>query len=652
MRYLFILFCFLAVRVFAQQPSAILARLNAAPESERVKLYMILSRSYTATQPDSAVHYANEGMRLAERRNDRQGQAALLLELGQINMLHRHPELARSFYNEALGLYRRLQDAAGVAHTYDQLGVLDNSSSDFNQALKYYQDTRDSSGLIETYAAMGQAAAGKGEPEKALSWYLRALTQYEHRKQQPEAYFVLLENIGQLYQRKGDSLTALHYLQEGLRQSRRQGSRASEVHLLNDEGRLFAQDHQELEALAQYKQALTEAKKFRQPDEQAEALIGIAGILKQQDAGASILDLQQALVIAKGLQEPKLAARIYEALAGVYRQQKNYGEAMAALEENHHLVDSLLGSDTVKEIAALDSSYVLERSREKVGILQRLNRIEKISLNLGLVAMLVVLVLLALLWRYLRKIKRLNAELKNVNEELTNSNRVKDTLFSVIGHDLKGPAGSAAQLFELMETESFTPEEMKGMIAELRKQTRASLELLQSLFEWGKAQLQGIQVRPVDFDPAPVVDRCISLLTQQAGQKNISLHMEVPEGLLLHADPDHFEFVIRNLLSNAIKFSHAGGHIEVKAALTVGAGEAVFAVKDTGVGISEAQQALFLTSNLQVSFGTRQEKGSGLGLLLTKDFIKANHGRIWLASEKGKGTTFFVAIPAKLLTID
>lgn len=626
MRYLLVLFGLLTLPALAQQPT---------PESAKVKLYLSLSRSYALSQPDSAVHYANEGIKLAEQQNDRESLAALLEQLGQINALHHHAELARSFFNEALGMYRRLHDAAGIAHTYDQLGLLDGNTQNFSQALKY---DRDSSGLAETYENMGRSLEEKGEHENALSYYLRALTQYENRKQKPEAYFMLLENIGGLYQKKGDYKNALHYLQEGIRNSQTQRGRDTEVHLLNAEGRLFAQEHDPLKALALFKQALAEAKRYRQPDEQAEALIQIAGILKKQDAGTSIRDLKQALAIARELHEPKLEARIYEALSGVYRQQKNYGEAMAALDDQHHLLDSLLQADTARDVAALDSSYVLERSREKVGALQQLNRLEKISLNAGLVTLLVILLLLALLWRYLRKIRRLN-------EELSNSNRVKDTLFSVIGHDLKGPAGSAAQLFELMETEDFTPEEMKGMIAELRKQTKASLELLQSLFEWGKAQLQGSRVNPADFDPAPVVERCISFLSQQAGQKNISLHMEVPAGLLLHADPDHFEFVIRNLLSNAIKFSHAGGRIDVKAASPID-DTTIFAVKDGGIGISKAQQAVFLTSNLQVSFGTRQEKGSGLGLLLTKDFIKANHGRIWLESEEGKGTTFFIAMPA------
>ncbi|RVU02424.1 tetratricopeptide repeat protein [Mucilaginibacter limnophilus] len=644
MRYFFVLLNFLAVVAFAQQRPQ-LPNLKTTPDSRKVQAYITISKAFEASQPDSAVHYANEGMRFAEKRKDQNGQAQLLLRLGNINATHRHTDLARRFYNESLTMFRRLRDAEGVARTYDALGLLDGTeknlpaaTQNLHEALKLYKNKRDSSGIIETYEGLGRVYAQKGDTEKALSYYLRALDYYHHHKTKPEAYFVLLENISNIYQKKGNTAAAMHYLKEGLDNSKQQALRDTEPHLLNEEGKVFEQTHDQLKALSAYKEAFAEAKRYKQPEEQAQALINIAALLKKQDTKTSLSDLKLALNIAKGLKQPQLEANIYKAMAGVYQQEKNYREAMEALEEQHRLLDSLLQADTAKDIASLDSSYALESSREKIGNLEDINRKERTELILGLIILVIVIIMLIGLVVYLRKIKRLN-------EELRNSNRIKDTLFSVIGHDLKGPAGSAAQLFELMETEEFTEEELRGMIAELRKQTTASLELLKALFEWGKAQLQGIKVNPSDFDPKPVIARTIHLLSAQAAQKNISIDEKIAEYLLIHADADHFEFIIRNLLSNAIKFTYNGGSIQLAANLVTDKKEVVFSVSDSGIGISKAQQQVFLSGNLNVSFGTAKEKGSGLGLMLTKDFIKANNGRIWLESQEGTGTTFYVALP-------
>lgn len=635
---LILLFC-IPVTVLAQTPAQQLSRLPSTSEPEKIRIYRSLSQYYAQEQPDSAVYYLNKGVTLAEKNKDDTALADLLLQLGEINALHKHLSLARQFYNESLALFRRLHDPAGVARSYDDLGLLDGNAGDFTRAMRYYHDSRDSLGIVVTYTDMGKAAEEKGQSDQALSFYLRALTQYEHRGHKPEAYFNLLETIGHLYERRGDTKHALYYLGEGVRDSLGQGMQEQAAHLLNAEGEAFEQRKDTRSALAAYKEALTDAGKFHQSDEQAEALLHIAEILKKTDSSGSIADLKQALVIAKALHHPQLEARIYAALAAVYRQQKDYGEAMTALSEQRNLVDSLLNAGTLKEVTALDSSYALERAHEKLLYFEQVNHLERIFLWCGLAVIIIVLCLLVMLLWYLQKTRRLNSE-------LIASNRVKDTLFSVIGHDLKGPAGSAAQLFELMDTEELSADEMKLMVKELRKQTAASLELLQALFEWGKSQLQGVKVQPVDFNPKPVVERCIQLLSQQAALKGIRMENQLPDHLNLHADINHYEFIIRNLLSNAIKFSYEGGMISVGAQVPVTNRHVIFSVSDQGIGIAPEQQAIFLSGNLKVNFGTQKEKGSGLGLLLTKDFIKANNGRIWLESEIGKGSTFFVTMPA------
>jgi tetratricopeptide (TPR) repeat protein len=343
----------------------------------QIRRYLALSRQFEKEQPDSAVYYAGLGVTLAEKTKKETLLADLLLQLGEVNMRHHHTDLARQFYNKALGLFRRQHDAGGVARTYDALGLLDADTADFGRAMQYYRDSRDSSGIITTYIAMGKAAQQKGRQEQAISHYLRALAQYEHREHRPEAYYSLLETVGRLYEAKGDTATAMHYFRSGIRDSLQEGLPETAVHLMNAEGEILEQQHEEKRALAVYKQALAEARRQHQADEQAEALLHIAGILKQTDAKSSITDLKQALVLAEKLRQPQLEARIYAALAAVYRQEKNYGEAMNALEEQHRLVDSLLRTDTVKEINALENSYALESSEEKVSNLQHINRLER-----------------------------------------------------------------------------------------------------------------------------------------------------------------------------------------------------------------------------------------------------------------------------------
>lgn len=630
---------------FAQQPvSALQAKLKSNfPDSSKISICLEISQIYAPGQPDSAVSYCNQGMKLAEKLNDKDKQGLILLQLGRINSLHHHPELARRFYNDALSIFRNLHHVKGVAMAYDELGLLDGEQQnittatlDLGHTMKYYHDANDSTGVLTTYYDLGSVYEKKGEAEKALSFYLKALVQYEHRKEKPDAYFRLLERIGQLYLKKGDPNKALRYLQEGVNHSNTPVLRDTQINLLSEEGQVLEQEGEKLKALGLYKQALEVAKKFNRPQEQAKALVSIAGILKREDVTQSLVDLKKALQIADDIHQPQLQATIYGALAGVYRQQKDYKEAMIALEEHHRLIDSLLGADTTKEIAALDSSYVLESSREQIGSLKQVAKQEKAELGLGMVILIVVTTVLLLLWVYLWQVRRLNNELRA-------SNRIKDTLFSVIGHDLKGPAGSASQLFEMMETEEFSEEELRGLIAELRKQTTASFDLLNTLFEWGNAQLQGVKANAVRIDTKWILNNNINLLLQQAVLKRIIITDHTAADACIFADRNQVDFVFRNLLSNAIKFTYEGGHIDI--AMRKDQDEIIYSVKDDGVGISDEQQKQFLKTSLQVSFGTGGEKGSGLGLLLIKEFMKANRGRIWLESKKGEGTVFYVAFP-------
>ncbi len=249
------------------------------------------------------------------------------------------------------------------------------------------------------------------------------------------------------------------------------------------------------------------------------------------------------------------------------------------------------------------------------------------------------------------RLKRANENLKTANELLSEANAAKDRLFSVIAHDLRGPIGSLWQTVEIM-TES--PAELeRDLQAELLKSLSLSVKgvhyLLENLLYWAGSQSGHIPFHPGPVRLSDIIVPNISLSESMARSKNIRLSSRiVPDNggqeILVWADREMMEIVVRNLLSNALKFTHDFGEVSVSAVRKDN--EAEISVTDTGLGIrSENIGKLFSLHEHFSTRGTRSEKGSGLGLLLCRDFTEKNRGRIWVESTEGKGSVFRFTLP-------
>lgn len=392
----------------------------------------------------------------------------------------------------------------------------------------------------------------------------------------------------------------------------------NQIAALNHSGEAHRKNKNKERALYYHNQALQKARRYNLYEDQIRSLMGIAHVLKTDDADQSIIHLKNALQLADSIGHQQLSAEIYRSLSEIYRQQANYQQALQALEEHHRIADQLVQNDKNQKIALLQKTY------------QR---------NVIFLVAIAILVILLILFYDIRKTKKLNAKLHAANQ-------IKDKLFAIIGHDLRNPIGSITDVLALMEHDELTADEQRHMISQMRKQGDVSLEILNSLLSWGQAQLNGIAVHPVVFHPHKIVTSNITALQGKADEKHLKILNQVPAAIQIKADQDHFDFVMRNLLSNAIKFSHDQGKITI-AANTTTPNQIVFSVKDEGVGISPAQQQAFLAEQLDVSFGTKGEKGTGIGLMLSKEFQKANGGAIWLESSIGEGSTFYVSYPTK-----
>jgi len=239
------------------------------------------------------------------------------------------------------------------------------------------------------------------------------------------------------------------------------------------------------------------------------------------------------------------------------------------------------------------------------------------------------------------------AEIKFKNEQLNAINATKDKFFSIIAHDLRGPLGSFMELTEMMAGDShhFTSDQEKELKLDLSHSARNVFNLLGNLLEWSQMQQGHTAFNPQIHDLKELLNESTKIVADSARNKAIEIVVNIHDEQEVFADTNMFQTIIRNLVSNAVKFSPKGGRVIISAA----PGEnntAVIALKDSGIGMSkEMLDHLFSIDTKSSRSGTDGERGTGLGLLLCKEFIEKHGGRIWVESEEGKGSKFYFSLP-------
>ncbi len=243
--------------------------------------------------------------------------------------------------------------------------------------------------------------------------------------------------------------------------------------------------------------------------------------------------------------------------------------------------------------------------------------------------------------------KESRIKLENLAVELKEINQTKDKLFSIIAHDLRGPIGNFSLILDLLSDDKNLKEtEREFLMQALKKGATNAYRLLENLLSWASSQSNKIDFKPSRFFINDLISNNVELLSPTASQKDIDITIKPFERLSVYADKDSIDLVLRNLLSNAIKFTNSNGLISVSGRLVDGFVE--IQVADNGIGMNkELSGILFNSTSFYSSYGTNNERGSGLGLALCKDFVEKNGGHIRVESEVGRGSKFYFTLPAQ-----
>lgn len=524
------------------------------------------------------------------------------------------------------------------------------------RALRHAEELHDSLAMAGVYRVLGNINTfGFKQYDKALRYQQLALSIYMHKGD--------MRNIASLY----GNITWIYaitnqHLDEAHRMARRGAKIADSLGIdqllsynYNSQGLIFIKENL-LDSALYYLDKSNEIG-IRIMDHSLNAynnsIIGDIYLLKKDLKKAKEV-FSLAELESRKLNSREVLKDAYNGLAQTYEALGNYPLAYQYHKMYTDLKDSLINWEITQKALMMEQELDEQRRVVKISELQQMadrergmKKIYALLLIVGISSLLIIIALVIRNNQQRSKTNELllekNIAIENQNLQLKQANEIKDKLFFIIGHDLRGPLSNLKTLLSLVSHNQVSDEEFKALTPQLNQSVVSINETIVNLLEWSGSQLHGWQQHPIDFAIKLALNKAFFLFAESASGKQITLSNEVTNELRVYADQNQIELVFRNLLHNAIKFTPEGGRIIVSAEVS---GEFIKVdITDTGVGMTEQQLAtLFDEYNVRSTHGTKGEKGTGLGLALCREMINANGGRLQVTSEEGKGTSVLISL--------
>ncbi len=378
----------------------------------------------------------------------------------------------------------------------------------------------------------------------------------------------------------------------------------------------------------------------------AEAYLGLENDSISENYALEAFETSNKIKFVEGKQ--KCAKTLYK----VSKNKKDYAAALKYHEIYQKLADTLSRNENKTSLTMLKTK--MEHEKQKKDLIEENKKqlaTQRSYVNAALAILLIFVVVTVLVRRSEKIQKNLNIELKEKtgdlekNEhELREINQTKDRLFSIIGHDLRGPIGAFQGLLKLFKDGEIEQNEFIDFIPKLGQDIDHISFTLNNLLTWGQTQMNGAVTKPSVVSLESIVEENINLLSEIAKNKSIKLVSQLASNTSAWSDGNQIDIVIRNLISNALKFTPENGMVTITSLEKERCWQ--ISIRDTGVGMNkETIEKLFIENANMTTYGTNNEKGTGLGLSLCKEMVEKNEGTIWVESLLRKGSTFHFTVP-------
>lgn len=585
---------------------------------------------------------------------------------------------AVSGYNKSKALFNALNDTLSVAKVNNSIGLIEIKRGNYNRglqfslaAIKELEKRNLISDLNLAYRNLAKAYYNTNLFEKAMEFYLKALG-VQMKLNDSKGINESHSKLAELYSNKKEHRKAIEYYEKVLKssESNNDSIRGYVFSKLGGEYLMFNDYDKATKYLIQGYNINTRTKN------KAGLLLTLNNLgdlnLKQGRLNIAEKQLLDAGEIAKSLNNKIELLRHYKLMKSLDSTRQRFDRAFVWQREYYELNTSLKKTK-IKPVTNTEKQTNIELntnsgSQPEVNVsTDKVTSADNVEMNkvldkykIILYALLAALIVVSalLVFTYLKRnssIKDLQElEEKNVKIELQNEafseqtkhlenvNNVKDKLFSIVSHDLKDSLSSINGFIDLLKDGSLTREEFDDLIPELSENANNASLLLFNLLNWSKSQMQSLEPKPSLFDIQEVFESKVKLVDQRMESKGITLVDHTLRDFA-YADRSMFEIVIQNLLANALKFCKNGDTITVSNYISNGS--CIVSIADTGIGVSKENLSKLFKNNSFTTMGTNNEKGTGLGLSICKELVELNHGKIWVESTQGIGSTFYVQLP-------
>ncbi|MBL7857207.1 MAG: tetratricopeptide repeat protein [Cyclobacteriaceae bacterium] len=640
-------------------------------DSDKITTLIRLSREYQYVDNQKGRAYAEEALQLADTKDLMVSKIEAYQNIALFYTASGDFSTALRYDNLALQNSMAAKDSAHLAIDYNNIGNDYYDLGEYDEAYYYFTQSFRVARLLPDSFRMAIALHNVGRVFKELSQFERAISHLTLSKKISDlkgdtigtAYYY--DEMGDIALRNGEYDKALGFLQNALTMTRQHKEYVLEPSVLTKIARVYRNKKDYATALAFYDSTYQLHRRTNNQYGIAEVELGRGLVfMNQQKPDEALASINKSLSVAQKLNARILEIRGYLQLSTLMESKGDYKKSLNYFKQFKQLEDTLFSQDMQEKLLRDQLRFETEALRSEtlakdsqIAELNKLNDLrddqlkrQEFARNILVVVMALSVILLVTVYRSGQRRRQINTlllqhqeEMEKRSEELERLNQVKDKFFSIISHDLRSPINALAGILDLMSKEAIKADDFAELTKELRLRFNHTRTLLNNLLDWTLLQMDKLNLQAAKIDIHKIVEENISLLGS-IQDKKIHLLNNVPLHAIGFADSNTVNLVIRNLMTNAIKFTMDGGTVEIDAKEK--GFDWIISVKDNGIGMKpDVLKILFDKTAPYTTRGTANEKGTGLGLILCKEFVEKNGGKIWVESKEGEGSTFWFSLP-------